>query len=978
MKQFSARRVRLVAAGTAVAVAAGLLLAFSGTDSPGSNELRPTSAARAAASDDQPASPTTTQSATTNTAAAAASHPLEVVVDPSVQPAVVEVEGFADGSPARPVGRVVTADGTVTDVVLDEVQLLVPDDATLNAFVARWDGIVTDITDPDADGMRAALVHVDVERADPDALPADLLELEPDHGGTMRVSSDRVQRLYAAIAADAVAHGTIVSPNTLAVDDAIVDGTTKEWDGFGDPNAFAWNIIRDGAAIDSGVGHAWQLMEATGTLENRVRIMIVDGGFSSNPDFPDVTTLRLAKWGDTSRTSGGYHGTDVVLAAMAKVDNEFGTAGPAGPVAELVAVAKYVDDYKTLRKTLDMVREHDPDIISSSYHTTHVAFRDTTEALKDWYYRRMRDNGAILFASAGNDGKNVDDGLCGPGNCDEKKTFLPCESKYVVCVGGVDAGTAKWDDGSNYGIVDNNKSVEIYGPWCTWAKKRNDAWIDFTMTSVCGTSFATPFVAGVATLVMAANPDLSDDEVRNILMDSAHSGMPLADRTRAGSSRWVDAFEAVRRALGVEVKLPAITIEKPDAGKVFGINDWVDLRATATDFVGRPLSIVWTGDVAGALGTSGSGATNTVSLAPGTHEIIAWTTDFMGNAAHAKVTIELRDSPPGVDDRVARTRHDSSPGRHVVVRSDDEGPRHVRFGSRRPGVLGSASPGNRRTAVECDRPPARGRRQRVRAGRLRDRRDRERRAEPGRGGQFVHDRTARPRCAEGVPRQAGLRIHHGRRPPGEGDRVRGQGPRPHRRLARRHAAEVDGDEPRADPGAVRRQRRPRRAVRRRNARRRHRGGGELLRVHSLVGPRQRGDPDRVEDHPRSLGCQRLDDKGGALDRHRLRGAVVLARRTGVNISRSARGIDAGSEFGPDGLAVGVGVDTHCARELADEVQSVAAGSAGAPIPAQRAARGVPLRGPLGPDVPRSEGRSGPGRCLRRARRCGPSSRRRLR
>ena len=888
MKQFSAPRVRLVAAGTAVAVAAGLLLAFSGTDSPGSNELRPTSAARAAASDDQPASPTTTQSATTNTAAAAASHPLEVVVDPSVQPAVVEVEGFADGSPARPVGRVVTADGTVTDVVLDEVQLLVPDDATLNAFVARWDGIVTDITDPDADGMRAALVHVDVERADPDALPADLLELEPDHGGTMRVSSDRVQRLYAAIAADAVAHGTIVSPNTLAVDDAIVDGTTKEWDGFGDPNAFAWNIIRDGAAMDSGVGRAWQLMEATGTLENRVRIMIVDGGFSSNPDFPDVTTLRLAKWGDTSRTSGGYHGTDVVLAAMAKVDNEFGTAGPAGPVAELIAVAKYVDDYKTLRKTLDMVREHDPDIISSSYHTTHVAFRDTTEALKDWYYRRMRDNGAILFASAGNDGKNVDDGLCGPGNCDEKKTFLPCESKYVVCVGGVDAGTAKWDDGSNYGIVDNNKSVEIYGPWCTWAKKRNDAWIDFTMTSVCGTSFATPFVAGVAALVMAANPDLSDDEVRNILMDSAHSGMPLADRTRAGSSRWVDAFEAVRRALGVEVKLPAITIEKPDAGKVFGINDWVDLRATATDFVGRPLSIVWTGDVAGALGTSGSGATNTVSLAPGTHEIIAWTTDFMGNAAHAKVTIELRDSPPEL------TIVSPEPG--TTRRQDDT----LSFAAmtKDPDTFGSVPDDQvfwavRRPGTDAPLWSATGHLHEVE------------------GSEFAPGDYEVVVTASDGPNQVAAVSSFTIEPP-DPDAPKVYLDKPvsgfttgadHREKEIEFAGKahdltegwLDGTRLKwtaTSPAQTRvlcaGSAGPRRAVRRRNARQRHRGGGELLRVHRITRPRQRREPDRVEDHARSLGCEWLDLGPGTLDHHQLRGAVVLARRTGVNISRSAQ------------------------------------------------------------------------------------------
>ena len=238
MRASTARRVRLGAVGMTVAIAAGLVLAFSGTDSPRPTDVRDARAARADASDDPPSSATTTAAAATTTAPL----PLEVVVDTSVQPAVTEVEGFADASAPRPVGRVLTADGTATDVVLDEVQLLVPDLATLDAFVARWGGTVTDVTEPDTDGMRAALVHIDVDRADPAALPADLIALEPDHSGTMRVSSDRVQRLYAAIAADAVAHGTIVSPNTLGVDDAIVDGTTKEWDGFKNPDAFGMGL----------------------------------------------------------------------------------------------------------------------------------------------------------------------------------------------------------------------------------------------------------------------------------------------------------------------------------------------------------------------------------------------------------------------------------------------------------------------------------------------------------------------------------------------------------------------------------------------------------------------------------------------------------------------------------------------------------------------------------------------------------------
>src|SRR6185295_14282437 len=55
---------------------------------------------------------------------------------------------------------------------------------------------------------------------------------------------------------------------------------------------------------------------------------------------------------------------------------------------------------------------------------------------------------------------------------------------------------------------------------------------------------AAPFVAGVAALVMAANPALSGAEVEQILVATAH---PSPDST---VRRYVNAFGAVNQALG--------------------------------------------------------------------------------------------------------------------------------------------------------------------------------------------------------------------------------------------------------------------------------------------------------------------------------------------------------------------------------------------------------------------------------------------
>jgi subtilisin family serine protease len=87
-------------------------------------------------------------------------------------------------------------------------------------------------------------------------------------------------------------------------------------------------------------------------------------------------------------------------------------------------------------------------------------------------------------------------------------------------------------------------------------------------TTSQGTSFACPHVAGVVALMLEARPTLTPDEVVTILRDTA---TPMPYEERVVGSGYVDAHNAVRRALGLSaVAHPAnlFPIEDPNAPEI--------------------------------------------------------------------------------------------------------------------------------------------------------------------------------------------------------------------------------------------------------------------------------------------------------------------------------------------------------------------------------------------------------------------------
>ena len=71
---------------------------------------------------------------------------------------------------------------------------------------------------------------------------------------------------------------------------------------------------------------------------------------------------------------------------------------------------------------------------------------------------------------------------------------------------------------------------------------------DSCYTALSGTSMASPFVAGVAALMLQANPLLTPDEIRQIMFDTAVPRSPTAGKSNETGFGLLDAYAAVKLA----------------------------------------------------------------------------------------------------------------------------------------------------------------------------------------------------------------------------------------------------------------------------------------------------------------------------------------------------------------------------------------------------------------------------------------------
>ena len=130
-----------------------------------------------------------------------------------------------------------------------------------------------------------------------------------------------------------------------------------------------------------------------------------------------------------------WHGTEVASAAAGVIDNGLGAFGSGGQVAEVMMFHNDGALFSALGAVYDAADAGAEIInISSGYELGatvsffNIPYEDATQT--------ALERGALVVASAGNDGRDVDAEDCFV-VCWEQEWIAPCGNDPVICVGGI-------------------------------------------------------------------------------------------------------------------------------------------------------------------------------------------------------------------------------------------------------------------------------------------------------------------------------------------------------------------------------------------------------------------------------------------------------------------------------------------------------------------------------------------------------------
>lgn len=505
--------------------------------------------------------------------------PLVYEVTPDVNPTQPSLPD-GQGTP-QPVAGSRDKNGVQSDFIIGHVLLRPESDAVLSDFLARYEGTVISnntVPEPPAslgieltpDDRKATeyLVAINLTRVNPDSFADDAAAI--GMGGFLEISSQDGLLTLAAIT-NAVATGFDASPNYVAYPTQAFPLTLLRTEerpaGGGFRDAFDTTRFQT-TGSRSNVILAWQFVAARG-IQRRVTIAIIDEGFlldtNGNPigtdsDFPAIVGQYdfpandyIADGPGTTGCGAGnpcfWHGTGAASVAAGVLNNRRGAAGTGGLVADVMLFKRggtRANDSRAVRTAVAW----GADIVSMSYggDCDSVACRQLDRRNHPFRDAVAAGSRTVFIASAGN-GRDPDGAGPQPAvgyDVGDPSFVHPCIMDHVICVGALDDDAVTKIGYSNFGAA-----VDIFAPTNIPVMARpagNDSNPGGTLIqgTFGGTSAAAPFVAGVAAMMKAINPDLSSDQVSQILRDTSHKG-------NAPVTHYIDAYTAVRRAAdGIE------------------------------------------------------------------------------------------------------------------------------------------------------------------------------------------------------------------------------------------------------------------------------------------------------------------------------------------------------------------------------------------------------------------------------------------
>jgi subtilisin family serine protease len=283
----------------------------------------------------------------------------------------------------------------------------------------------------------------------------------------------------------------------------------------------AWDITTGYAGVKVGVLDTG--INATHRdLADRVDISS-SGNFMVNPTV----------WGTSVDDYPGGHGTFVAGIIGAEGNNGFGVTGVCWDVT-LVSL-KVLNDKGiglssyTARAIAEASSEGIPILnLSGRWFLSSTGLSAYDEPLT----AVINAYSGLLVCSAGNENRDINIG---------QKPCYPASYNLdnLITVGATDSNDDLWYknnlEGSNYG----SSSVDLFAPGAGIYSTDNNGSFDYDS----GTSFATPFVTGVAALLKSMKPELSAQELKARILDNVDKFGNLSNKCVSGGR--LNAYRAV-------------------------------------------------------------------------------------------------------------------------------------------------------------------------------------------------------------------------------------------------------------------------------------------------------------------------------------------------------------------------------------------------------------------------------------------------
>ncbi|MBK8338914.1 MAG: S8 family serine peptidase [Flavobacteriales bacterium] len=297
-----------------------------------------------------------------------------------------------------------------------------------------------------------------------------------------------------------------------------------------------WGLLNTGqsggtAGIDMKASQAWDLTQGNSTI---ITVIIDTGVDQAHPDIQQVPGTNTTT--DASTTGGPVnsfdnHGTAVAGCVSATINNTIGTVGVAPGTRSASA--------RTMISTSSSGAWNSQaswTVASINWATT-IGARVTnnsnyygfTSATIETAYINTRNAGMVHFASAGNDASNA--------------LSYPSSLPSVNAVSAISrTGALASFSNFNTNLSYSAPGVSVNSTDRTGAPGYNTS--DYAV--VQGTSFASPYAAGVAALVLSANPALTAVQVEQ-LMETTATDLGTAGFDNIYGYGLVNAFAALNQ-----------------------------------------------------------------------------------------------------------------------------------------------------------------------------------------------------------------------------------------------------------------------------------------------------------------------------------------------------------------------------------------------------------------------------------------------